>query len=137
MLKSLPKILLAFDFGMRNIGVAVGQTITHSATPLTILKAQDGIPDWNQIADLITTWHANGLVVGIPYNLDGSEQPVSLAARKFARRLESRFKLPVFLVDERFTTKVAKIEMQDKAQLVDSYAAKLILESWLMQQAKE
>ena len=131
-----PRVLLGFDFGMRKIGVAVGQIITQSASPLTIIKAKDGIPSWKAIETLIKTWKADALVVGIPYNMDGSEQEIGLAAKKFANRLESHFHLPVFLADERLTTNEAKRSL--KAQRthpptrheIDSVAAKLILESW-------
>lgn len=140
--KPLPKVLLCFDFGMRKIGVAVGQTITRSASPLDIIKAQDGIPNWEQIAALIQTWNADTLVVGIPFNLDGSDQPITHATRKFARRLENHFHLPVLMIDERLTTKVARQAVQqiyadDKKIAIDSYAAKIILESWFRKMEKE
>ena len=128
------EVLLAFDFGMKKIGVAVGQSITKSANPLTILKAKDGIPSWDEIKNLIETWRADALVVGIPYNMDGSEQEIGYAAKKFAGRLKNHYHLPVFLVDERLTTVEAKLLMKNKqakqAREVDSTAAKLILESW-------
>lgn len=136
MLKKTPSVLLGFDFGMRKIGVAVGQAITKSASPLTIIKAKDGIPSWTLVESLIKTWEADALVVGIPYNMDGSEQEISFAARKFAARLEVRYRLPVFLMDERLTTVEAKREWKARRgshlieQEVDSVAAKLILESW-------
>ena len=131
------KILLGFDFGTSRIGVAIGQVITKSANPLVILKAQHGNPDWAEIEALIHTWHADALVVGIPYNMDGSEQPITTAARQFGKQLEKHFNLPVYLIDERLTTVEAKQQMFDQGyastelQFVDSYAAKLILESWL------
>ncbi len=121
---------------MRKIGVAVGQAITESATPLTIIKAKDGIPSWEEIDILIKEWGADALVVGIPYNMDGSEQEIGFAAKKFAVRLKNHYHLPVFLVDERLTTVQARYELKDKRNFkqaqrnVDSVAAKLILESW-------
>lgn len=138
--------ILGFDFGMRRIGVAVGQTITRSANPLTIVLAQDGIPNWDEVANLIQTWQASTLVVGMPYQLDGSQQAITFAAKKFANRLQARFALPVHCVDERFTTKAARSEISElnnpgnnkqrkknKAEKVaiDSYAAKLILQDYL------
>lgn len=134
-----PTILLGFDFGMKHIGVAVGQTITQSAQALTTLRAVDGVPKWQDIQDIIDTWQANGIVVGIPYNMDDSEQPMTLAAKKFARKLHGRFHLPVFLMDERLSTFSAKLEITGaghvggKPKNVDSVAAKIILESWLQQ----
>lgn len=127
------QVILCFDFGMRKIGVAVGQSVTQSAKPLHNLKAQDGIPNWEQIQQLITEWHADALVVGLPYNMDGTLQDVSFAAKKFARRLETKFGLTVYLCDERLTTKEAQSLLQltgDKKTAVDSLAAALILESW-------
>jgi len=135
-----PQVLLGFDFGMKKIGVAVGQLVTMSATPLALLKAKDGIPSWEQIKELIKTWGAEALVVGIPYNMDGSEQEVTFAAKKFAARLKNHYHLPVFLVDERLTSVQARQDLNDNPNLqhtdanVDSVAAKLILESWLRDQ---
>ncbi len=123
--------LLGFDFGMKRIGVAVGQTITASANPLPTLKAQDGIPNWDAIETLIKTWHADGIIVGIPLNMDGTEQNTTRLATKFANRLHARFNLPVYKVDERLTTVEAR---QHTKTNIDSYAAKLILESWLREQ---
>jgi len=133
---TIPKVLLAFDFGLKKIGVAVGQTITQSASPLAVIKAINGNPDWQEIQSLVKVWRAQGFVVGLPYQLDGSEQPVSIATRRFADKLESRFHLPVFLVDERYTTRVARIEYGKESNIVDSYSAKLILESWFRLQQK-
>lgn len=135
-----PSVLLGFDFGMRKIGVAVGQTVTATASPLPILKAQDGIPNWNEIAALITTWQAEACVVGMPYQLDGSMQDITYCAQKFARRLEAKFKLPTFLIDERLTTKAAEYELKqidNHKPHVDSIAAVLILESWLREHSHE
>lgn len=129
--------MLSFDFGMSKIGVAVGQSITQTARPLTNIKAQDGIPNWRDIESLIAEWHADALIVGLPYNMDGTLQDISLAARKFARRLKAQFRLPVYMCDERLTTKEAQSllhEKGDKKTEVDSFAASLILESWFREQ---
>lgn len=132
------KTVLGFDFGMKHIGVAVGQTITRTATPLTSLKAIDGIPNWDEIAKLISTWGAKALIVGIPLNMDGTDQPITAAAKKFSNRLHARYKLPVHPVDERLTTVEAKQQIFEAAgyraldkNAIDSYSAKIILESWL------
>ena len=128
------QVLLGFDFGMKRIGVAVGQTITHSAQALCILAARDGIPCWGEIPPIIKEWRADGLIVGIPYNMDGTSQNTTRLAQKFANRLSHKFKLPVYGVDERLTTVEAKslLRCQKRPpQEIDSYAAKLILESWL------
>lgn len=129
------RVLLGFDFGMKRIGVAVGQTLTKTAQILPILAAKDGIPDWQSIETLIQTWRPAAFVVGIPYNMDGSEQNTTFAARKLANRLKQKFKLPVHTVDERLTTVEAKALLKKKmSHEMDSYAAKLILESWLREQ---
>ena len=129
-------IYLGFDFGMQNIGVAVGQKITASATPVTILRAKEGVPDRRQIDELVANWQVSAIIVGLPYQLDGSEQPISIATRKFGSLLQERYQLQVYFMDERLTTKEAKRELAEQPQKhsldrVDSYAAKLILESWL------
>ncbi len=129
---------LGFDFGTKRIGVAVGQALTKTASPLKNLSAQDGVPDWQLIQKLIEQWRPQALIVGIPLNMDGSEQAITKRARRFANRLHERFKLPVHGIDERLTTVSARSELFDsggykalKKQEIDSFAAKLILESWL------
>lgn len=129
--------LLAFDYGLKNIGVAYGQSITGTANELPPLAARDGIPNWDQIAKLITEWRPQRLLVGLPLNMDDSESELSQRARKFANRLHGRFGLPVELYDERLTTRLAKEEARERGHKgnyattpVDSIAARLLLESW-------
>lgn len=129
--------IIAFDFGTSSIGCAVGQSITGTAQGLSSFKAQDGIPDWNEIGKLLAEWQPDLLVVGLPLNMDGTEQPLTQRARKFANRLNGRFNLPVELQDERLTTVEAKAEIFSrggykalKKDKVDSISACLILESW-------
>lgn len=132
---------LGFDFGLKRIGVAVGQTLTQSANPVAILKAGKGVPDWEKVKELIETWKVDVLIVGIPYNMDGSEQPLTHAARKFAKKLKLKSGLPVYTIDERLTTIEAKRfwfeqKFQKNVKLpqqFDSHAAKLILEQWLQE----
>lgn len=134
------KNVLGFDFGMKRIGVAIGQTITQTANPVDIIKAKDGIPAWSDIDKLIQDWSIDAIVIGIPYNMDGTEQDTTHAARKFAHRLEDRYRVPMFCVDERLTTVEAKRTLRQskplKSRQLDSYAAKLILESWLTEHSK-
>lgn len=129
---------LGFDFGMKRIGVAVGQTLLKTAKPLDTIAATQGTPDWSCISTLINQWHASVIVVGIPYNMDGSVQGVTHAARAFANQCRKRFSCQVFGVDERLTTQEARqlvFEQGGKRALekaqIDSIAAKLILESWM------
>ena len=131
-------IILGFDFGMKRIGVAIGQTVTNTATAITILKAQCGIPNWEEIKVLVKHWRINVFVVGVPYNMDGSEQPLTFAARKFSQALQVRFKIPSYTVDERLTTIEAKRQWYEQKMTkkrcpkhLDNYSAKLILEQWL------
>ena len=122
---------LAFDYGTRKIGVAVGQSITGTATALPVLGARDGIPDWEAVGKLIAQWQPAVLVVGLPLNMDGSESELSARARKFANRLHGRFGLVVELEDERLSTRSARPFVGKGTQLLDSHAAAIVLESWL------
>lgn len=129
---------IAFDFGTKKIGVAVGQTITLSANALDNLMASNGVPNWSEVQHLIDEWRPVGFVVGIPINMDGSEQGVTQKARQFANALKEQTQLPVYEVDERLTTVEAKQRLFDlggakalKTMSIDGFAAKLILESWL------
>lgn len=123
---------MAFDFGTQRIGVAFGQSLLGSARPLQTLKARDGVPDWQLLADLLAEWQPQVLVVGHPLNMDDSDNPVTLRARKFARKLEGRFHLPCHLWDERLSTRSAweRLEQDRHAGELDSIAAQVILESY-------
>ncbi|OIN09036.1 Holliday junction resolvase RuvX [Oceanisphaera psychrotolerans] len=130
--------LLGFDYGMKSIGVAVGQQLTASARPLLALKANEGVPNWDQIAALLKEWQPDLLVVGLPLNMDGTEQDISRRARKFANRLHGRFGIRVELQDERLTTTDARALLFEAGgykalgkDAVDAVSAQLILESWM------
>jgi len=127
--------VLGFDYGTKRIGVAVGQTVTRSASPLTTLRAARGEqPDWNRISTLIAEWKPCALVVGLPYNMDDSEAEIAPRARRFARQLEGRYRLPVHLVDERLTSHEAEQTLGrgfERDERIDSLAAAFILETWL------
>jgi putative Holliday junction resolvase len=131
---------LGFDFGTRRIGVAIGNLLTRSAAPLTTVCG--GGPDWAAIGALIEEWKPDALVVGVPYNADGSESALTASARRFARQLTGRFGLPVHEVDERWTSMeaAAVLRQQRRSGLrrrplargdVDSQAARLVLQDWL------
>ncbi|MBL4763316.1 MAG: Holliday junction resolvase RuvX [Gammaproteobacteria bacterium] len=136
--KTTIKTLLAFDFGTKRIGIASGQTITQTATALKTLHAVKNKPDWDKIAQLIQQWQPNALVVGLPLTLDGGEQAMTKAARRFARQLHGRFHLSVFEVDERFSSTDAEIRLQESGDHweedeIDGQAAVIILEMWFSQ----
>ncbi len=131
-------VYLGFDFGYKRIGVAVGQRLTCSASPLATISAQTGIPDWTVVAKVVAQWTPQALIVGIPTCIDGREQYTTSAARRFAKELRKRFTLPVHLVDERLTTVEARGQLfaqggyrKIKQTEVDSVAACVILEQWL------
>lgn len=138
---STARTLLGFDFGMKNIGIAVGQELTATANPLTAIKARDGIPDWSQIEKLLKEWQPDLLIVGLPLNMDGTEQEMTSAAKRFGNRLNGRFNIPVEWQDERLTTYEALDQMGIRSKMdsrqrsdVDQLSAQLILQSWLNQQ---
>ncbi len=134
MTNTRPRTLLAFDFGLKRIGVAVGQTQTGSANPLETVAVKRERPDWEAIAKLIKTWTPDALVVGLPLNMDGSEQEMTHRAERFGRQLNGRFGLSVHLVDERLTTHEAKTRLQLDGRVdqdADPVAAQIILEDWL------
>ena len=125
-------LVMAFDYGIKKIGVAVGQSITGTANPLTILSAKVGIPDWLEVEKLIRQWQPAHIVVGLPINMDDSASEMSARAEKFARRLTGRFNIEHSTVDERLSSFEARDYVDDN-QPVDAIAAKLILETYFRQ----
>ena len=138
--------LLAFDYGMRRIGVAVGQALTGTASPLHALSARDGTPDWNAIARLIEEWRPAAIVTGVPYNMDDTRQEMTDRAERFSRQLHGRFNLPVHLVDERLSSLEGEDRLRTARQQgrrgriakaeIDSAAACVLLETWFNAQRK-
>jgi putative Holliday junction resolvase len=131
-----PISALGFDYGTQRIGVAYGQSLTGTAQRVCVLKAKDGIPDWGQIEALISEWKPNLFVVGIPYNLDGSESELMVRAIKFANRLNGRFHKPSYGMDERLSSVEAAEQVFEenrgakKRASIDDIAARIILENW-------
>lgn len=133
--------IIAFDFGLARIGVAVGQSITQTANPLDTLKAKDGKPNWDLVAQLLKQWQPNKVIVGEPFNMDGTDQEITERARKFANQIHGRFGVQVEMLDERLTSAAAREELFEfggyqklKKSQIDSIAAALILESWFASQ---
>lgn len=130
-------VLLAFDFGTRRIGVASGQLITRTATPLQTIHSRDSKPDWAAITRLIEEWQPIALIVGLPLSLDGKETAMSTAARRFGNQLHGRYNLPVHWIQEQLSSSEAE---QRQARMphhgtagLDGIAAQIILETWMAQ----
>jgi putative Holliday junction resolvase len=139
-----PQIVLAFDFGMRRIGVACGDSVSRSAAHArTLYSGPQGVP-WEQVDSLMREWRPALLVVGLPYNVDDSESAAAARARSFAGTLAARYALPVELVDERYSSMEAADRLRQarasglrKRRVaksdVDAGAARIILERWFSQ----
>ena len=124
--------IIAFDFGTSRIGVASGQTLTASATPLPSIRHGRRRPDWRAIEDLVKRWQPEVLLVGLPLNMDGSESEICALARGFADELAARCERRVELVDERLSTREAHERMEHLGRGdIDSLSAQVIAETWL------
>ena len=139
-----PSTVMGFDFGTARIGVAIGQELTATATPLVTLKAHKGQPDWDGITRLIQEWQPAVLVVGAPRHADGTANAVTTAALDFSRQLHHRYQREVATIDERLSSHEANDLISVQASRwpkrkrsdgigVDAVAAMLILESWFNQ----
>ena len=126
--------ILAFDFGTKHIGVAVGQTITGTSSPLMVLDvAQEGKEIWNTITDLINEWKPDQLLVGNPLNMDGTSSDMMKKVDLFFKKLQMISNVPCELVDERLTSFEAKqlAQMGTKDDRIDDLAAKIFLDNWI------
>jgi putative Holliday junction resolvase len=135
------RLVLAFDFGHRRIGVACGDTLSRTAAPLRSVPAQRGEPRWELIDALLREWQPALLVVGLPYNVDGSESAMARTARGFAAALAHRYPLEVQLIDERYSSSEAEARLKGARASglrrrrvvktdVDAASACVILERW-------
>ncbi|MDH5661211.1 MAG: Holliday junction resolvase RuvX [Gammaproteobacteria bacterium] len=142
-LKKGQRTLLGFDFGTKRIGIAIGQEVTGTVNPLTTVTAIKHKPDWDSITKIIKEWQPDLLVVGLPLHMDGTEQKMTQAARRFSNQLHGRYHIPIALMDERLSSHEAESILNeqsssrdslfpDKAQ-IDMISAQLILESWMSQ----
>ena len=135
-----PETILAFDFGLRRIGVAVGQQVTASANPLAVLQNGADGPDWTAISKLIDEWQPARIIVGLPTHADGSPSEISKQVRNFVGEL-ARFERPVETEDERYSSLEAEEMLKSERalglrgriskEMIDSAAATLIAERWL------
>jgi putative Holliday junction resolvase len=140
--RATPRIALAFDFGRRRIGMAAGDTLTATAAPRPAIGARDGVPDWTAIGREVRALSPHVLIVGVPYNADGTDGSLAQAARDFGLQLRERFALPVEHVDEHGSSLEAGRALKDlrasgqrRRRLqrtdIDSAAAAVILTRWL------
>ncbi len=136
----LSSTVLSFDFGEQRIGVAVGEHLLATANPLTTIDSESNDVRFQQITLLIKEWQPKLLVVGLPLNTDGSEHAMTQLCKKFARRLNGRFNLPVMLIDERYSSMEASdrlnqsgIRGQAQKSMLDQIAAQTILQSYFNQ----
>ena len=126
--------ILAFDFGTKHIGVAVGQTITKTSSPLIVINvAREGKEIWNTISNLIDEWKPDQLLVGKPLNMDGTPSDMMKKVDPFFQKLQKISDIPCELVDERLTSFEAKQLMQkdSKDDRIDDLAAKIFLDNWM------
>ena len=132
-----PQMIMAFDFGTQKMGMAVGQALIESATPLALFPMKDGVPQWENLLKIIKQHQPQLFLVGLPLNMDDSESELSTRARKFAKRLRHQSNIRTLMVDERLTTREARDELdhyqaqgRGKKLAADSLAAALLIESW-------
>ena len=132
--------IIEFDFGQKRIGVAIGNNISKSAQALITIESTSSNQKFEVIQKIMDEWQPVSIVVGVPFNVDGSEHKVTNLCKKFAKQLEQKYALPIYLIDERYTSIEASYEIQDKKidlkkkkLLIDQIAAKIILQSYLDQ----
>ena len=121
------EIVFGFDFGIKRIGIAMGNTLTAQAQPLAVVKAIDNAARFSQIGALIAEWNPARLIVGEPFHPDGAEHEMTLRCRRFANQLHGRFNLPVQLVDERYSSAVIHAR---RGEIIDAQAASIILQQY-------
>lgn len=137
----MSRTFLGFDYGERHTGVAVGSTYSGMAQPLAVLAAKGPAPDWDGIDRLVAEWKPDGLVVGLPLNMDGSRSRLTRAARAFGESLRARYNLPVHMADERLSSRAATdalleagVPLKRHKHHIDKLAAQTILQAFLNEQ---
>ena len=136
-MKRASQIVMAFDFGTKNIGIAIGQEITGSSQTFYTVKANQGEPEWTQLDKVVFDWNPKLFIVGDPLNFDGSESDMKEKSDKFSYQIQKKYKIPVKLVDERLTTKEARERIKEGVDMslrssndIHQVSAQIILESW-------
>ena len=132
-----PRLIFAFDFGMKHIGLAIGQEITNTTHTFYSLEAKAGKPDWKELDVIVENWKPSLFIVGNPLNMDGTNSKIKKKSDEFSSLIFKRYRIPVELTDERLTTKEAEDRMKvesnyivDKSLDTHSVSAQVILESW-------
>ena len=129
-------VVMAFDYGLRNIGIAIGQNITKSASTFYAIKANEGVPDWIKLDSIIEEWEPSLFIVGDPFNIDGTKSEFQKKIVKFSSRLKKRYGVEIQMIDERLTTKEAKDRLESESNILrtssneHSISAQIILEDW-------
>ena len=129
-------VVMAFDYGLRNIGIAIGQNITKSASTFYAIKAKEGVPDWMKLDSIIEEWEPGLFIVGDPFNMDGTKSEFQKKIAKFSTELKKRYEIELHMMDERLTTKEAQERIQNKPDVIKdsankhSISAQIILEDW-------
>ena len=142
------RTVLSFDYGLRRIGVAVGNTLTGTAEALATIDARDGAPDWHAIGRCVADWRPSAIVVGVPYNMTGPSAAMTTAALKFADQLGEQYGIEVHRVDERLSSREAEDDLRERRRSgrktrrvrrgdVDREAARILLLQWLRAQPGE
>ena len=131
-----PAVIMAFDYGLRNIGIAIGQNITKSASTFYAIKAKEGEPDWIKLDSIVTEWEPALFIVGDPFNMDGTKSEFQKRISQFSSELKNRYKISLHMMDERLTTKEAKERIKAESSGLKesvnkhSVSAQIILEDW-------
>ena len=124
--------ILAFDFGTKKIGIAVGQTITKSSSPLAVVFNKDNRINWDQILEIINEWQPQLMLIGKPLNMDGTDSDIMKTVNNFFKKLNKTTNIPCEYVDERLTSFEARQNLSEiKTGLVDAHAAKILIDHWL------
>ena len=124
--------IIAFDFGIKKIGVAVGQTSTYTSSPLQIIKNKDGKVNWEEINKLINEWKPELIIVGKPLNMDGTDSEIMKEVERFYQKLKNIYDAKFEYVDERLTTFEARQIFDEKKVEVDANAAKILIDNWFV-----
>ena len=123
--------ILAFDFGTKKIGVAVGQTSTFTSSPLQVISSKDNKVNWNEIIILLDEWKPELIIVGKPLNMDGTDSEIMKEVDRFFLKLKDIYDAKYEYIDERLTTFEAKeILVENKSDIVDANAAKILIDNW-------